>query len=80
MILNTKLEKKMIVAFEMKLVCNYHEKEDPTGFENSDRNQESEEISCETDLVSNYENLEGIVRISEIAFGRIIINESYTEG
>ena len=39
-----------------------------------------EEISCETDLVSNYENLEGIVRISEIAFGRIIINESYTEG
>ena len=48
----------MIVAFEMKLVCNYHEKEDPTGFENSDRNQESEEI----------------------AFGRIIINESYTEG
>ena len=53
----------MIVAFEMKLVCNYHEKEDPTGFENSDRNQESEEISCETDLVSNYENLEGIVRI-----------------
>ena len=40
----------MIVAFEMKLVCNYHEKEDPTGFENSDRNQESEEISCETEL------------------------------
>ena len=40
--------------------------QDPTGFENSDRNQEneeSEEISCETDLVSNYENLEGIVRI-----------------
>ena len=32
-------------------VCNYHEKEDPTGFElNSDRNQESEEISCETEL------------------------------
>ena len=35
--------------------------QDPTGFENSDRNQENEESE-------------------EIAFGRIIINESYTEG
>ena len=42
--------------------------EDPTGFEYkylniNQENEESEEISCETDLVSNYENLEGIVRI-----------------